>query len=169
MRDSSKIFASSLRPQAAQIHRVLVQPELVVLGAVAGEVQEQDVVVAFHARGDGLDRLADGGHRRHRRRAGGAAAVDQDQRAAARAEIAVELGAHELDLAAEDLLRAVARHRQQVEVDPATRARLEAGERRIEQRPLLVERSLDVKSEALAVGGVLLEPALPFGEVLQLS
>src|SRR6185503_14326738 len=63
-------------------------------------------------------------------------AVDQRERAAARAEVAVELVAHVLDLAAEDFLRGVAPDREEVETDPPGLAGQEAGKRVVEQRPL---------------------------------
>src|SRR6185503_594596 len=47
------------RRQVAQRHVVLPQRELVLAVAVAGDKEEQDVLIAVHARGNGLQRLAD--------------------------------------------------------------------------------------------------------------
>src|SRR6185295_10828967 len=67
------------------------------------------------------------------------------------------------------LLRAVARDREQVEIDPAALARLEPGERRVEQRPLLVERGLDIGREAVAVGAALELALAPHAAFLRLA
>src|ERR1041384_4826082 len=78
--------------QVRQLHAVLVQAELVVVRAVAGEEEEQDVLLAVHARGERLERLADAGGGGHRRRGDGVAAVDERDGAAGGAEAAGGVG-----------------------------------------------------------------------------
>src|SRR5262249_33160021 len=134
-------------------------------GGVAGEEEEQDVLLAVHPRRDRLERLADARHRGHRRGRDGAAAVDERDRAARGAEAAREFALHELDLAPEHLLRAVARDGEKVEVDPARLARLERGERLVEELLLPVERDLDVVRGRLVLAAAREHAVMPHAAV----
>ena len=138
-RSSSPRCAAGRSPE---LHAALVKHELVVLRAVARHEEEEDALVADHARGDGLQRGADARHDGHRLRGEGGATVDERHGAAGGAEALGEGCAREVDLAAEDFLRAVAADGEEVHVNAPRRAGLQRGERLVEQRLLLVERRL---------------------------
>src|ERR1043166_2853796 len=87
-----------------------------------------------------------------RRRGDGVAAVDERDGAAGGAEAAGEFGLHEFDLAAEDLLRAVAGDGEEVEVDAAGLSRLHGAQGLVEELALRVERGFDVGLDLLALG-----------------
>lgn len=109
--------------------------QLMLLGAVGGEVGQQQVFLGIHARGDAGERLAQGagigfGQRTRRWRRG---VVGQQQHAAGGVEALLEQVAQVAHLVAEHRLAAVAGEAEHEQVGVAGTLRRQAGELRREQ------------------------------------